>query len=132
VDRHEAATGGSVFDRAAATYGTVGPDFFSHFGRRLVDRIGIPESGRVIDVACGTGAALMPAAKAVGPGGLAVGVELSEAVFRRVGGATDAGSGPRNFVACMDAQQLAVRAGSFDVAVCAVSPWARFGTLCRR
>jgi ubiquinone/menaquinone biosynthesis C-methylase UbiE len=118
VDRHEAATGGNVFDRAAETYGTVGPDFFSHFGRQLVDRIGIPESGRVIDVACGTGAVLMPAAKAAGPGGLAVGIELSEAMLRRVGGATDTGSGPRNLVACMDAQELAVRTESFDVAVC--------------
>lgn len=118
MDRHGTAAGETVFDRAAATYATVGPDFFGQLGRRLVDRIGIPEGGRVIDVACGTGAALMPAAKAVGPRGLAVGVDLSEAMLRRVGEATDAGSGPQNLVACMDAQQLGVRTGGFDVAVC--------------
>ena len=40
VDRHEAAPGVNVFERAAGTYGTVGPDFFVHFGRRLVDGSG--------------------------------------------------------------------------------------------
>jgi O-methyltransferase / aklanonic acid methyltransferase len=120
VDRHEAAVGG-VFDRAAATYGTGGPDFFGYFGRRLVECIGIPRSGRVVDVACGTGAALMPAAEAVGAGGLAVGVDLSEAMLRRAGGATEAGSGPRILLARMDAQQLAVRSESFDAVLCSFS-----------
>ncbi len=118
VDRHEATPGGHVFDRAAATYGTVGPDFFGYFGRRLVDWIGIPGSGRVIDVACGAGAALVPVAEAVGAGGVAVGVDLSEAMLRRAGGATDAGSGRRTLLARMDAQQLAVRSQSFDAVVC--------------
>jgi ubiquinone/menaquinone biosynthesis C-methylase UbiE len=57
-----------VFDRVAGAYGTVGPDFFSYFGRRLVDHIGIHRGGRVVDLACGTGAALVPAAEAVGAG----------------------------------------------------------------
>ena len=118
VSRHQAAPGGNVFDRAASTYGTVGPDFFGHFGRRLVDWIGIPQGGRVVDLACGTGAALVPAAEAVGAGGLAVGVDLSAAMLRRVDAATDVWSGPPILLACMDAQQLAVRSESFDAVVC--------------
>jgi O-methyltransferase / aklanonic acid methyltransferase len=118
VSRHQAAPGGNVFDRAASTYGTVGPDFFGHFGRRLVDCIAIPRGGRVVDVACGTGAALVPAADAVGAGGLSVGVDLSEAMLRRVDAATDAWSGPPILLACMDAQHLAVRSESFDAVVC--------------
>jgi ubiquinone/menaquinone biosynthesis C-methylase UbiE len=118
VSRHQAAPGGNVFDQVASTYGTVGPDFFGHFGRRLVDCIGIPRGGRVVDVACGTGAALVPAADAVGAGGLSVGVDLSEAMLRRVDAATDAWSGPPIPLACMDAQHLAVRSESFDAVVC--------------
>jgi O-methyltransferase / aklanonic acid methyltransferase len=118
VSRHQAAPGGNVFDRAAGTYGTVGPDFFGHFGRRVVDCVGIPRGGRVVDVACGTGAALVPAAEAVEAGGLSVGVDLSEAMLRRVDAATDAWSGSPILLACMDAQQLAVRSESFDAVVC--------------
>jgi SAM-dependent methyltransferase len=118
VSRHQGAPGGSVFDRAAGTYGTVGPDFFGHFGRRLVDWIGIPQGGRVVDLACGTGAALVPVAEAVGAGGLSVGLDLSEAMLRRVDAATDAWSGPPILLVCMDAQQLAVRSESFDAVVC--------------
>jgi SAM-dependent methyltransferase len=106
-----------VFDRVAGAYGTVGPDFFSYFGRRLVDHIGIHRGGRAVDLACGTGAALVPAAEAVGAGGLSVGVDLSVAMLRRAG-ATDAGSGPQLRLACMDAKHLAIRSESFDAVVC--------------
>jgi SAM-dependent methyltransferase len=106
-----------VFDRVAGTYRTGGPDFFGYFGRRLVDRIGMPRGGRVVDVACGTGAALVPAAEAVGAGGLSVGVDLSVAMLRRAG-ARDAGSGPQPHLARMDAQHLAIRSESFDAVVC--------------
>jgi SAM-dependent methyltransferase len=109
---------GGVFDRVAETYGTVGPDVFGYFARRLVDYVGIPRSGRVLDVACGTGAALMPTAETVGAGGLAVGVDLSEAMLRRAGDASHAGSVPRILLARMDAQQLAVRSETFDAVVC--------------
>jgi O-methyltransferase / aklanonic acid methyltransferase len=117
VNRNEGAPGGNVFDRVAGAYGTVGPDFFGYFGRRLVDRIGIPRGGRVVDVACGSGAALVPAGEAVGAGGLAVGVDVSVAMLRRAG-ATDAGSGPQLRLACMDAKRLAIRSESFDAVVC--------------
>lgn len=116
MDGPERTPGASVFDRAAPTYGTVGPDFFSYFGRRLVDRMGITKNGRVLDVACGTGAALVPAAETVGAG-LAVGADLSEPMLRRARGAAGAGPGLRAVVACMDAQQLAVRTESFDAVV---------------
>jgi SAM-dependent methyltransferase len=117
VNRHRGTPGGNVFDRAAGTYRTVGPDFFGYFGRRLVDRIGIPRGGRVVDLACGTGAALVPAAEAVGARGLSVGLDLSVAMLRRAG-ATDAGSGPQLRLACMDATHLAIRSESFDAVVC--------------
>jgi hypothetical protein len=33
----------SVYDRAAASYERVGPSFFSYFGRRVVEMVGMSE-----------------------------------------------------------------------------------------
>jgi SAM-dependent methyltransferase len=60
----------------------------------------------------------VPAADAVGAGGLAVGIDLSEAMLRRAAGTTDAESGPRILLVRMNAQQLAIRSESFDAVVC--------------
>ena len=49
-----------LFDRAANTFDHVGPRFFSHFGRRLVELAHIPIGAHVLDVATGRGAALFP------------------------------------------------------------------------
>ena len=62
-----------VFDRAAPTYDRVGDAYHDYFGERLVDRAGVAEGDAVLDVACGRGAALLPAAKRVGAGGRAAG-----------------------------------------------------------
>ncbi len=51
-----------LFDRVASTYDRVGPRFFSHFGRRLVELAQIPSGADVLDVAAGRGAVLYPAA----------------------------------------------------------------------
>jgi hypothetical protein len=45
----------SVYDRAAPSYARVGPPFFSDFGRRIVDMVGILEGSRVLDVASPSG-----------------------------------------------------------------------------
>lgn len=52
-----------------------------------------PEPGeRILDAGCGTGTALVPIARRVGPDGLAVGIDLAEGMCRTARGAlTDAG-----------------------------------------
>lgn len=77
-DRRAAIAG--VFDRAAPTYDAVGVDFFSVFGARLVADVGVSAGDRVLDVGCGRGASLLPAAQAVGPGGEVVGIDLAPAM----------------------------------------------------
>lgn len=67
-----------MFDGAAATYDQVGPRFFTHFGRRLVEIAQVHPRAKVLDVATGRGAVLYPAAKAVGPQGRVIGIDLSE------------------------------------------------------
>jgi len=77
-DRRAAIAG--VFDRAAGTYDAVGVDFFSVFGAQLVADAEVIAGERVLDVGCGRGASLLPAARAVGPGGAVVGVDLAPAM----------------------------------------------------
>lgn len=73
----------SIYDRAAASYERVGPSFFSYFGRRVVEMVGMSEGSRVLDVACGAGAVLLAAIGRVGPSGIVVGVDRAGAMVDR-------------------------------------------------
>ncbi|AXV07855.1 hypothetical protein DVS28_a3179 [Euzebya pacifica] len=73
----------AVFDRAAATYDRVGVDFFSTFGRLLVDHAGVALGERVLDIGTGRGAVLFPAAAAVGPEGHVLGLDLAPGMVER-------------------------------------------------
>ncbi|QOC92109.1 class I SAM-dependent methyltransferase [Micromonospora craniellae] len=72
--KHETA---AVFDRGAATYDRTGVEFFGPMGRELVRRVGLRPGQQVLDVGCGRGAVLLPAAQAVGPTGGVVGIDLA-------------------------------------------------------
>src|SRR5262249_16735347 len=73
----------AVYDAAAATYNRIGPSFFLHFGKRVVDLAGITPGSSVLDVATGTGAALIPAAELVGSRGKVVGIDVSPRMVDR-------------------------------------------------
>ena len=103
-----------VFDRSADTYDQVGVDFFTPAGRELVRRAALRPGERVLDVGCGRGAVLLPAAEAVGPSGGAVGIDLAP---RMVGFTRDAAGAQRRdnvTVAEGDAEAPNFPAGSFD------------------
>ena len=72
-----------TFDAAAGTYETVGPAYFDRFGRRLVELAEVGPGMRVLDVGCGAGAALVPAAEAAGPDGHVLGIDLAAAMVER-------------------------------------------------
>src|SRR5512134_2928651 len=65
-----------VFTRSASSYGRI--RYFPIFGEWLVETANIPEGAEVLDVACGRGAVLFPAAERVGPGGQVIGIDLAE------------------------------------------------------
>jgi len=80
-----------------------------------------PASGeRVLDVACGTGLVAFDAARAVGPAGAVVGVDLSGQMVEaaRLRASKKALSNVR--FARMDAESLALPDASFDLALCAL------------
>jgi SAM-dependent methyltransferase len=106
-----------VFDRAAASYDEVAGGYHEHFGGRLVALAGIGAGDDVLDVACGRGAALVPAARAVAPTGRAVGVDLSPEMVRlardALGEAGLAGDARQ-----MDAEHLAFDGATFGAVLC--------------
>jgi SAM-dependent methyltransferase len=107
----------SLFGRAAARYDEVG--FFHQVARRLLALAGVGPGMRVLDVACGTGAVLVQAARLAGTAGLAVGIDLAEpmaAVAARQLQRLGQGCGA---VALMDAERLGLRTAWFDVVCCA-------------
>ncbi len=70
-----------IFDEAEDYDRDVG--FFAAFGTRLVERSEVRPGDRTLDLCCGRGASLVPAARAVGPLGRAVGIDLSPEMVRR-------------------------------------------------
>jgi SAM-dependent methyltransferase len=107
---------GAVFDRLALDYDT-GPGCFAEFGRALVTEALLAPAQRILDVATGRGAILFPAAAAIDPGGLAVGLDLAGAMVR-VTRDEAARRGLHVGVQRMDAERLAFAAGSFDRVLC--------------
>ena len=107
-----------VFDRAASTYDEVAGGYHRHFGERLVALAEVGEGDRVLDVACGRGAALVPAARAVGTAGSVQGGDISPAMVGLARAALQA-AGLRGTVNLQDAEDLRVEPASFDRVLCA-------------
>lgn len=101
-----------VFDRAAATYDAVGVPFFAPIAEGLVAALAPRRGERVLDVGCGRGAVLGPVARAVGPDGWAVGIDLAPEMVRRT--AADLADVAWVEVRVDDASAPAFPAGSFD------------------
>ena len=107
-----------VFDRAAPTYDRVGDNYHDYFGERLVDLAGVGEGDVVLDVACGRGAALLPAANRVGASGHVLGVDLSLGMVTLAAEALDDARLPGD-ARVMDAEHLDLPDAAYDVALCA-------------
>ena len=107
-----------VFDRVSGEYDSVGVDFFTPMAAALV-RVAAPLPGeRVLDLGCGRGAALLPAARAVGPAGRVVGIDLAPGMVSRTRAET--AKLPQVSVVVGDAQQPDFPAGSFDLITAAM------------
>jgi SAM-dependent methyltransferase len=106
----------NMFERIAPHYDAAGQGCFAHFGRRLVDEVGVEPGFHVLDVATGRGAALFPAER-VGTAGQVIGIDLAEAMVR----ATTEEAMRRGLTATlhvMDAEQLDFPDATFDRVLC--------------
>lgn len=108
-----------IFDRGAPTYDHIGPRFFSHFGRRLVEIAQIPGGSKVLDVATGRGALLYPAADSVGLEGHVIGIDLSEIMVQETTKElTHRNVSHNTEIHQMDAEHLQFPDESFDYVLC--------------
>ncbi len=108
-----------AYERAAPTYDR---EPFSHhapLGERLAQLVLLGPGGRVLDVGCGAGGALLPAARRVGPTGEAVGVDLSEGMVARTREAAAEAELDWVRAEVMDAAALDFEDAHFDAVLCA-------------
>ena len=105
-----------VFDRAADTYDAVGVPWFAPIARGLVEELDVRPGERVLDLGCGRGAALLPLARAAGPTGRALGLDLAPRMVELT--ARDARDLPHVEVRVGDASAPDVEAQAYDVVDC--------------
>jgi ubiquinone/menaquinone biosynthesis C-methylase UbiE len=108
-----------AYEAAAPTYDRAGFSHHAPFGERLAQLVVLGPGGRVLDVGCGAGGALLPAARRVGESGEAVGVDLSEGMVARAREAAAAEGLGWVRTEVMDGASLAFEDGSFDAVLCA-------------
>ena len=107
-----------LFGRVAASYDQAG--FLHEIARRLVARVGVRCGMRVLDVACGTGAAVFEATRRTGPDGWVLGIDLAEPMVAQAARRLRALRHGPAALAVMDAERLGLQPASFDV-VCLAS-----------
>jgi ubiquinone/menaquinone biosynthesis C-methylase UbiE len=107
-----------LYSRVAATYGKIGPDLFTPFGRDLVARMNLSLGAQVLDVATGRGAVLFAAAEQVGAAGFVVGIDVAEKMVQETAADLRARQIPNATVQQMDAECLTFPNASFDAVLC--------------
>jgi len=112
-----------VFSRAAATYDSIGPRFFTHLGQRLVELSHLTPGATVLDVAAGRGAGLFAAAHQVGPGGRVVGIDLAEQMVQETTADIQRRGLHHVGMHQMSAEPLAFPEASFDRVLCSFALW---------
>lgn len=68
----------TTYGAAHAHFDAASLGFWSRAGEGTVARLGLRSGAAVLDLCCGTGASALPAARAVGPSGSVLGVDISK------------------------------------------------------
>jgi ubiquinone/menaquinone biosynthesis C-methylase UbiE len=116
---------GTPLQRAERTYSAAADHFdrpalgfWDRVGTEAVQRINLTAGQSVLDLCCGMGASAVPAARAVGPTGQVLGIDIAEPLLvkarRR---AEQEGLGQARFERA-DATNTGLPSGSFDAVVC--------------
>jgi ubiquinone/menaquinone biosynthesis C-methylase UbiE len=110
-----------LFDDAAALYDRTGPSIYTRFGARLVEHMPLAPGARIIDVATGKGAVLLPIARRVGSEGYVTGVDLSSTILQEADRSVCAAGLTNVELFKMDAEHLEFPDQVFDAVTCAFS-----------
>lgn len=108
-----------VFTRSAASYERI--RYFPIFGQWLVETARIPAGARVLDVACGRGAVLFPAAEQVGIRGQVIGIDLAEGMAHETQIEIQRRGLKQAEARQMDAEHLSFPDSYFDFVLCGFS-----------
>jgi SAM-dependent methyltransferase len=110
--------------RSLASFGAAAPDydsdaqsFFPRFGQLTVERLALVPGARVLDVACGTGNSVLPAANAVGASGSVLGVDLTQPMLDIARTRVDAADFTNVELVCADMRDLELAPSAFDAVV---------------
>ncbi len=107
-----------IFTRSSPTYDQIGPTFFSYFGNKLVQYADLHRGSSVLDIACGRGAVLFPAAKAVTSQGKVVGIDISKGMVEQAHEEILRRNINNAYVRVMDAENLDFPNHEFDYVMC--------------
>src|SRR4026207_2394101 len=104
-----------VFTRSASSYERI--RYFPIFGQWLVETAQIPKGSQVLDVACGRGAVLFPAAERVGPSGHVIGIDLADGMAHETQREIERRELNQAEARQMDAEHLTFPDASFDFVI---------------
>ena len=102
-----------AYERAAPEYERTGVANHAPFSEHLAQSVLLGPGGRVLDVGCGAGGALLPAAHRVGPTGEAVGIDIAPGMVERTRAAAEEAGLEQVRAEVMDGAALDVRGRAF-------------------
>jgi SAM-dependent methyltransferase len=106
----------ATYDAAADRFDDPALSFWQHYGQRTVERTQLKPGEFVLDVCCGSGASAIPAARAVGPTGRVIGLDISNNLIALARAKADSLSNVEFRLA--DFEQAYFRNASFDAVIC--------------
>ena len=107
-----------TYTAAADRYDDACAASWGHFGRRTVERLALPRGARVLDACCGTGAAALAAAEAVGPTGSVLGLDLTPALLARAESQAERRGLRHVRFVCADLETVTPAEATFDAVTC--------------